>query len=1094
MKKLLRNRLLLLLMLLRFCVYAQAQDSNDQRITLLAGNASLSSVLKNIEHQTNKRFNYSENEVNINEKVNVNYNEAPLNQVLGQLFSAKGISWRMIDDGIYLRKEARKESSPSKDSLNVYLLRGRVTDEEGQPLVGATILVKGTSAGAVADAEGRFTLAGIPHNAVIRVSFTSYEASEMVPGGRRSLDVVLKKKIGSLDETVVIGYGTTTKRFNTGAVSTVKADVIESQPVTDPLLALQGRVPGLYIAQNSGIPGAASVVRLRGQNSISNGNDPFYIVDGVPYSPTSSTSTFIGGGAVGSPTSQGSGLSPFNFLNPSDIERIDVLKDADATAIYGSRGANGVILITTKKGKPGKTRLDVNASYGGGKVANKLSLLNTPQYLKMRKEGFINDGKKPSARDYDVNGTWDSTSYTDWQKSLIGGTATFTNVQAGISGGSGNTQFALRGGYSNQSTVFPGNYNDRKASVLFNVTHRSTNERFHADITASYLNDKSILPQIDFTSLITLAPDAPPIYDSLGNLNWAKTFVNPLGNTKKKAQAISENLIGNVELSYLLLPGLTAKSSFGYNRLQTDQTIQTPITAFPPTTIDNSAKRENYYGGTNSSGWLIEPQLNYIKKIAAGTLTVLLGATFQQNNSNSMGTYANDFTSDAAITNIAAAKNIRIMGVDYATYKYNAIFGRINYEWKEKYVLNLTTRRDGSSRFGPGKQFGNFGAIGAAWIFSDENWIKGNLPFLSFGKIRASYGTTGNDQIGNYQYLSTYSNTYDSYQGLIGLAPTRIPNSDFGWEQVRKIEVGLETGFLKDQILFNIDFYRNRSSNQLVGYSLPTTTGFSSVQYNLPALVQNTGMEADLHVEAIHTRSLNWRIGANISVPRNKLLKYPALEASSDNFSYVIGQSILGRKLLEYTGVDPQTGVYTVRDVNNDNNIDRSDYIKYKTITQQYFGGIQNSFSYKGFQLDIFIQYVKQNAYDYSSNIASGPGVNNKNFPTDIVDKVWRSKGDHAEYQKISSGTNETAQASSYRSESDAIVVDASFIRLKNVMLSYAIPQKILNKISIQDIRFYVQGQNLMTFTSYVGLDPESQGGLTLPPLRMITGGIKLSL
>lgn len=1095
MNKLLKKRTILLMMLLRFCVYAQAQDNNDQRITLLAGNASLSSILKNIEHQTNKRFNYSEQEVNINEKVNVNYNEAPLNQVLGQLFSAKGISWRMIDDGIYLRKEDKPAALPApKDSLQVFLLRGRVTDEDGQPLVGATILVRGTTTGAVADADGRFVLANVPHNAALRISFTSYEASEIVPGGRRNVDVVLKKKIGSLDETVVIGYGTTTKRFNTGAVSTVKADVIESQPVTDPLLALQGRVPGLYITQTSGLPGTNSTVMLRGKNSIANGNNPFYIIDGVPYTAQTTYNLALDGGALGTPPEEGKGASPFNFLTPSDIERIDVLKDADATAIYGSRGANGVILITTKKGKAGKTRLDINASTGAGKVVHMMELQNTSQYLKMRREAFVNDGKNPGPRDYDVNGTWDTTRYTDWQKIMIGGTAKLTNIQAAISGGSAKTQFALRTAYSNQTTVFPGDYADRKFSTLLSVTQASANDRFHATITASYLNEKNKLPQIDFTSLIALAPNSPALYDSTGQLNWANnTFTNPLASTKQFSQSTTDNLIGNVELNYEILPGLVIKSNFGYNKIQTNQTNQTPITALPPIFIDYSAGRSNNYGTTNLYSWIIEPQISYSKQIAKGNLTALIGTTLQQNNQDAISYYTSDYTNDAALNNIAMAKNIAVRGVNYTQYKYNAIFGRINYEWKEKYILNLTARRDGSSRFGPGKQFGNFGALGAAWIFSDENWVREHLNFLSYGKIRASYGTTGNDQISDYQYLSTYSSNYMNYQGLPGIAPTRIPNADFGWEEVRKMELGIETGFIQNRILLNIDFYRNRTNNQLVGFNLPGTTGFSSVQYNLPALVQNTGFEADLNTVNIQSRDFSWKTSANISLPRNKLLAYPENEQGT-YFLYVVGKSILGRRLLEYTGVDPQTGLYTVKDVNNDGAITMTDYINYAVLTPEFHGGVLNSFNYKGIQLDIFFQFVKQHSSDYINQFSAMPGTFNVNFPADINDKTWHTKGEQAEYQKFSTRTAATANALNWRNSSNAVVTDASFIRLKNVMISYAIPNKILTKIRLSNLKIYLQGQNLLTFTSYKGLDPETRGALTLPPIRMIVGGIQVSL
>ncbi|MBS0032050.1 SusC/RagA family TonB-linked outer membrane protein [Chitinophaga sp. 22321] len=1094
------GRSFLVMMLLRFCLYASAQGYSDDRVTLLAGNVSLGSIMKKIEKQTHRRFNYSENELNTNEKVNVSYNEAPLNQVLGQLFNTRGITWKYIDNGIYLRKEtneAKKEPQPAKgtspkDSSAFPLISGKITDEEGNPLPGATIMIKGTAVGTSADAGGRFVLANIPHNAALRFTYTSFESREIVPGDRRSLSVTLKRKIGTLDETVVIGYGTTTKRFNTGAVSSVQANVIAMQPVTDPMMALEGRVPGLYINQVSGIPGANIQVLLRGKNSMANGNNPLYIIDGVPFPATSMTPEALGPTNATGNLVNGGGTSPFNGLNPGDIERIDVLKDADATAIYGSRGANGVILITTKKGRAGKTTFDLNISTGGGKVTNMVSLLNTPQYLEMRHEAFKNDNRNPGKNDYDINGKWDTTRYTDWQKVLIGGTARLTNIQAVVAGGNANTQFSIRGGYSNQTTVFPGDYSDRKASLLFSFAHSSADEKFRTSFSANYVNDKNKMPVYDFTGNILLAPDAPAVYDSLGQLNWENnTFVNPLGPTKANSVATSDNLISNLTLSYELLPGLFAKASFGYNYYATNQAAIQPLSMNAPMYIDYTFLRSNTYGNSNLKSWLAEPQINYIKKMGNGKLDILLGATFQQNTQTSSAYQASDFTSDALITNIMAAKSLLLLEDRYTQYKYNALFGRINYNWKEKYLVNLTARRDGSSRFGPGKQFGNFGAMGIGWIFSEENWIKDHFNLLSFGKIRASYGTTGNDQIPDYQYLSTYSSYVFPYQGLPSISPTRLFNPDYGWERVNKLEFGLETGFLNNRILFNADYYRNRSGNQLVAYPLPTTTGFLSVQYNRPAIVQNTGIELELTTVNIKTEKFNWSTSANISIPHNKLIKYPDIDSSSYGSKYKIGESIYINPYFKYTGVNPETGLYTVLDANNDGTM--NDYIISREITQKYYGGLQNTFNLKGFELNVFVQFVNQTGADFLSRIGKVMGGNNRNAPIEAMNR-WQQKGDITDIQRFSTGNSKTNAAAGWRNNSDISITDASFIRLKNIVLSYSLPSQWLKKVHLQNARIYAQGQNLFTITNYKGLDPETKNGLVLPPIRMIVGGIQLGL
>lgn len=1088
----------MILMSMQCYLPLQAQDKGDERVTLMAGDVTLASVLKNIEKQTHKRFNYSENELNTREKIHVSYSDAPLHQVLGQLFTAKGISWKVIDNGIYLRKEDMPVKQPAPaDSNNISVISGVVTDETGVPLPGATIIIKGTNVGTSADLNGRFQLTNSSSGTILRISFTSFETREISIKEKRSLNVMLKRVVGKLDETVVIGYGTTTKRFNTGAISTVKSDVIESQPVTNPLQALEGRIPGLYISQASGIPGAGVVVKLRGQNSIVNGNDPLYIIDGVPYSSSSPISPNLGGGPLGTQTQNqpGGGLSPFNLLSPSDIERIDVLKDADATAIYGSRGANGVILITTKKGKAGKTKFDFNISTGAGKVTNMLSLLNTKQYLAMRREALTNDGKTAGPADYDINGTWDTTRYTDWQKLLIGGTAKLTNAQAAISGGNDNTQFSVRGAYSRQTTVYPGDFSDKKASASFSLTHSSTNGKFHSNLNGSYLNNINNLPMFDATSSTLIAPDAPPLYDATGNLNWANnTFINPLTYTKRTVDFTADNLIGNLSLSYEIIPGLSLKTSLGYNYITTSQTHRIGSNSLPSYMANDPNSRKNNFANTSIKNWIAEPQINYDKRINNNHISVLIGSTFQQNSNLVNSFLASGYTSDALIGNPGAAANIRALTSVNSLYKYNAIFGRLNYTYDDKYIINLSARRDGSSRFGPGRQFGNFGSVGVAWIFSEERWIRENIPSLSFGKLRASYGTAGNDQISDYKFYSTYSTDYNNYMGVSGLMPTNAPNSNFQWELNRKIELGLETGLFNNRVQLNLDYYRNRSGNQLLAYALPSTTGFYSVLFNLPAIVQNTGIELDITSDNINLNGFNWKTSVNISIPRNKLVSYPNLEASSYKNSFVIGRSILGRKSYQYTGVDPVTGIYTVLDANNDNIYDPKDYIKFGETTQRYFGGLLNTFSYKSLECDVFLQFTKQSGFDYVSKLFIVPGSYNTNIPVELLNNVWHNKGDRALYQKLSTGDANTNRGLNYRSNSDAYVTDASFIRLKNISISYVLPRRWLQRMQIQNVKLYLQGENLLTFTHYKWLDPEITAGYALPPLKMVVGGIQISL
>lgn len=965
---------------------------------------------------------------------------------------------------------------------------------------GATVsIVSGKVRKSIAtNASGEFILPDMPKGKyIVEISFVGFETfrREITIGDDAyELSAILKQALGGLDQVQVIAYGTTTKRLNTGNVTTVKGEDIQKQPVSDPIMALEGRVPGLYISQASGIPGAGLTVKLRGQNSIANGNNPFYIVDGVPFTSNTLTSYDISGGALSNGT-PGNGMSPFNNLNPADIESIEVLKDADATAIYGSRGSNGVILITTKKGKAGVTKFDLNAYMGAGRVATKMTLLNTQEYLKMRHESLNNDNLTPGQSDFDVNGEWDSTRYTDWQKLMIGGSAKYTGMQGTLSGGNSNTQFIIGGGFSKQTTVFPGNYSDRKASVHLNLTHSSSDQKLHALFSAIYVSDNSNMPGSDFTQFITYAPNAPAIFAPNGNLNWQNdTWLNPYAELLQHAKAVTNNLISNFNISYELFPGLQIRNNAGFTHIQMNQNNIIPLTYYDPSIGNDPLLRQNNFATSDIKTWIIEPQLNYSKKLGEGKLDILIGSTFQENVQSTIGQYASGFPSDALISNIAAASSILIAGNSYNLYHYNALFGRVNYIFNNKLIFNLTGRRDGSSRFGPGKQFGNFGAIGAGWIFSKEKFIQNSLPYLSFGKLRGSYGTTGNDQLGDYQYLSTYSTTNVPYQGLTGLLPSGLTNPNFAWEVVKKMEAGIELGFFNDRIFLSTSYYRNRTGNQLVGYSLPSTSGFSSVQANLPAIIQNSGLEFVLNTVNIKTKNFSWNTFFNLSIPQNRLIAYPNLSSSSYQYKYAIGQPLFVVFAAHNTGVDPQTGVYQFEDVQHSGNTlkpsNPQDYRFIKSVAQKFYGGLQNSISYKGFELDFFFQFVKQSGYNYTNLFnryspgsfdATDPRA--QNLPAYFLGR-WQKAGDLSSIQKFTSNRVDAG---------DAGISDASYVRLKNVYFSYSLSSNWQKKIHLQSAKIYLQAQNIFTNTQYKGLDPETQT-LSLPPLKMVTVGIQIGL
>jgi TonB-dependent starch-binding outer membrane protein SusC len=1084
-----------------------------QRLTLPKQDISLKELFNQINKQTSYTVAWSATQVNADQQVQVDFKNTPLLEVLDQTLKNTNLTYSIENKTVVIKQKEPTFFDKAKAYFATVTVHGTVTDETNQPMPGVNVRENGTQNGTTTDSKGAFNLSVADNDAIITFTYVGYEPKEIsakeLPNG---VVITLKPAENNLREVVINkGYYDEKKALSTGDVSVVSAKDIENHPVTDPILALEGQVPGLLISQTSGLPGAYESIRLRGQNSIANGNDPLYIIDGVPFSSISPTNSILGGGAAGNPSGQyasSGGLSPFSALNPEDIENIEVLKDADATAIYGSRGANGVILITTKKGKAGAVKINLDLSQGSGQVTRMMKMMNTPQYLQMEHQAFANDGLPfPSIMtnlqdpNYSINGVWDTTRNTNWQKALMGNTAHYTNAQLSISGGSQNTQFYVGTGFTRQTTVVPtDNDQDAKGSLNFNINHSSADKRFQFQFSGGYTRDDSTLPSGDPTlTALQLPPDAPVLYLPNGSPNWqlyngSSTFLNPLLYELQTTENVISTLNSHMLISYQLIPDLRLQSSFGYTVARSDQSAQIPSTSVQPPDNLLASSRENIFGNSESENWIIEPQLSYDRKIAKGKLNIVLGGTIEQSTSNTDGFVAYGYNSDALITNPQNASTVLFAGETNTLYRYEAIYARVGYTWKDKYLLNLTANRDGSSRFGPANQWGNFGALGAGWVFSKEKFVENILSWLSFGKLRGSYGVTGNDQIADYGYLSSYSTIPNlSYQGSVGFNPTSIPNPNYGWETDKKLEGGIELGFLKDRINFTASYYRNRTSNQLVGYTLPTISGFTTVEENLPAVVQNTGAEFTLHTLNIQSGAFRWTTDINLTIPSSKLLSYQNLAASSYRNTYIIGQSLFIKKLYTGTKVNPADGKYEWISANGtytENPSFPADLRATPPLTPKYYGALGNSFSYKDFQLDVFFEFRKQLAFNfwYLSTEPGGPGVNQ---PVAIIGNTWTTQGQQAKYGILS--TENASDPNGYTSgSSDHTISDASFIRLKNVALSWTLPKNWQQAIYLQNAKLFLRGENLLTITNYLGLDPET-GSTVIPPLRLITLGIHSS-
>lgn len=1095
-----------------FLSHATAQGMPMDRVTLTIKNGSLESVLKEIRKQTGYRYALQDRWRSISRPVNISVKDAPIEEALDICFKNQPFTYTIISRTIVI--EDRKPSEPKTAIGAVGAIppggvSGTIFNDEGKLLPGASVELKEINKRAQSDENGFFVLSGIPPGKyqleITYVGFEKYLKPIVVNDGPIHFTVNLTRNNGKLDEVQIIAYGTTTKRLNTGDVTTVKAEDIENQPVADPIQALIGRVPGMEISQDNGMPGAVTRIQIRGINSLTQGSSPLFVVDGVPYPDQGLL------GLVGSQFGNSTSGSPFSYLNPADIESIDVLKDADATAIYGSRGANGVVLITTQKGKPGKTTVVLDVQDGVGTDPERLKLLNTRQYLDMRYEAFKNDNAEPNpAVDYDLT-LWDTTRYTDWQKVLLGGTAQYQDFQGSVAGGNTNTQFLLGANYHRETLVFPGSFNNQKASGHLSLSNTSLNKKFKISFSGMYMVDNSQLPPSNFVQTAALlAPDAPPLYNQDGSINWAPNasgtsswpFANgsPAADLLAKYSNVSYNLVTNADISYELLPGLVVGSTMGYTNMQTNMFEAVPFAAIDPSTWPISLRTSNF-GNNNIQTSIIEPQLSYKRRIGEGLITALVGTTIEKETTDQVYYGASGFNSDQVMEDLSAATSITAGTTAKSIYRYNAGFGRINLNWGDKYLLNLTGRRDGSSRFGPANQFHDFYAVGVGWLFYKERFIKDYSSILSYGKIRGSYGTSGNDQIGNYSYLDLFNSIpYIGvpYQGASGITPVSLFNPNLAWEETRKAEIGLELGFIKDRVILNASYYRDVSSNELVSYPLPDITGFTGIEENVGAKVENSGWEFQVQTTNIASKNFRWTTSFNLTLNRNKLASgAPGL---SEFFQRMVGHPLYSPFVYHCLGVNTIKGVYQFTDSHGNATYNPNPATDENTMintTTKYFGGIQNSVSYRGLQLEFLFQFVRRpHQLTYLFNAMPGYFAGNafgSNQPVNVLSR-WRQPGDVSKIERFSQNFS-LENAYMDVMNSDLVYGDGSFVRLKNVALSWEIPKKWRDKARLQGVQLFIHAQNLFLLTKYKGLDPETADEInSLPPLSVITVGFKMSM
>lgn len=1069
---------------------SQSRPGLDKRLTIKVRGVTMDSVCKIIETQTGWRIYRTEDPANPNHHklITISAKNKPVEEILAQFLPSRGLGWEIKDSVIEIFEGKKEVPEQKKDSM--IAVSGIVTDKEGTALPGVTVIAAGNVGGGVTDAAGRFNILVRNTTAYLLTHYIGFKDGRKSIKQQHNLQIIMFPREDSLNEVVVIAYGTTSKAKNTGSIGHVTSEVISKQPVENPLQALAATTAGLIITQNSGVPGSGFKVLIRGQKSLIAGSNPFFLIDGVPFPYV--TLNYSGIALYEkTPDNSSIGTSPLDYINPADILSIDILKDADAIAIYGSRGANGVILISTRKAKTDSLRISASFYAGKEKITRRIKLLNTKQYLEMRREAKKNDNAGIESYEYDLNGIWDQNRYTDWQNDLIGSSASLSDVQLNVSGGKSNFHYYLSGGRHNGKSVFIGQFPNERYSFHTNLNTSLFNDHFKVDFYLSFAYGKLKLPGRDLTkTAVRLAPNAPALYDSMGNINWGfnNTFsINPAAETQHPYQNNVHNIISNVLLTYNINKNLSFKNSFGlvYNKIAENSKLFRSY--FNPETAA-SKPFETTFGDGKITSWIFEPQLTYKKTFGRSNLNVLWGATFQNEVTDQVKQIASGFQSKSQMDDISSAIQSTIIKENmYAEYRYAAMFGRVGYDFDSKYLVNISGRRDASSRFGKGNQLANFGAIGVGWIFSEENFVKENLWFLSFAKLRASYGTAGSDQIPDYGYLASYiAVNANQYQGVQGVIPARPANPNFRWELNKTGELALELAFLKHKISASIAWFRTRSSNQLINYLLPPSAGFSSIQYNLPAVIQNSGLEIEMKSINIQTAQFSWTTSFNLTVPKNILISFPGLASSTYANRFVIGESTNISKSFTTTGVNTQTGIYEIADKDNIPGYSEGDKRYIRNMNPEFYGGLQNNIRYKFIQLDFLFQFVRQAGFNYLYYTGQ-PGLFNQNQPLNVLNR-WEVPGDVAPIQQFSGLAGSPAgQMQNLFVNSNRLITDASYIRLKYISFSFQLPQKWIKQAHI-----FFRGQNLLTITKYQGLDPENKE-LGLPPLKTKTVGFTMN-
>jgi len=930
-------------------------------------------------------------------------------------------------------------------------ITGKVTDRRtGDPIPGVTVVVKGQSTiGTSTDVDGDYTLSVPSDVQTLVFSFVGMASREEPIQGRTTIDVELEEAALEMEEVVVVGYGSQSKKLITGSVESIETGDMEDQALSGVDQALQGRMAGVRVMQNSGTPGGGISVRIRGSSSINASNQPLYIVDGVP----------INIGDFSQQTTFDQDLNATSSINPNDIESIEVLKDASYASIYGARAANGVVLITTKKGTKGNTQFDFNYSTGTQEMANKRDLLNSRQYVEAMNEALFNS--------YGLEqylGSPDDVEYdTDWQDEVTR-QAPINEYQLSLKGGNENITYYLSGGYMDQQGIVIGSAYEKLTARINSDIKGSDKLTLGTRIQISNENNSRIWGDNNiFAPLANAFAVEPtePVYNEDGSYNENTLYPNPVAMGKEPEHMVRTfRTIGNVFGEYEFFPGLTFKTSVNADilNLREDSFLPTDIG------IARGSNGEGTSGNSNVYRIGLENTLSYQFSLDRHNFSTLGGFSYENNKEFYSLVQAINFPSND-FKWITSAAEIDGGSSSTTTNKLASFFGRVQYDYDRKYLAQFSLRADGSSRFGADNRYGTFPAASLAWRVSEESFLENN-PVISELKLRASYGTTGNQEIANFGSLGLWGSDYN-YLGNPAVAPAQLANPKLQWEKTTTIEGGMNIGLFNDRIDLTASYYEKETDDLLLQRPLPSISGYTSIIENI-GKSRNRGLEFSLNTINLNmSNGLQWNTHFNIAFNNSEIVKLYRGEPIDQGFvnRYAEGHPFGAFYGLKFTGVNTETGKMEFKDLNDDGVINDDDRTFIGNPNPTYEGGLTNTFSFKGLELRAFFQFVQGNDV-YNGVRTYSEAYFFDNMETRVLDR-WQEPGDQTDVPRAEYANPDVQKESSYKVE------DGSFIRLKTLSVSYQLPKKWLDRIGMRSVRLYASGQNLITWTDYSGPDPE---------------------